>query len=170
MFFHPKNLKSENNNPRFNILLHTQSIVCATVDSQCLEYLVYITLSYALILHAAQASQRKRKWKCFFTILQDPVKNIVVPSSSHNRGRARPREDARGRGSKRDLPTEWADKATLLCVWAQWMRVPYRPQTMEVGQLILRWLFIRGQPLVDEVVSPSSSCFLLYTSLIAEAA
>ena len=43
MFFHPKNLKSENNNPWFkpglNTLLHTQSIVCATVDSQCLEYL-----------------------------------------------------------------------------------------------------------------------------------
>ena len=37
-------LKSERNNPwfkpRFNILLHTQSIVCVTVDSQCfLEYL-----------------------------------------------------------------------------------------------------------------------------------
>ena len=49
MFFHPKNLKSENNNPLFkpwfNILLHTQPIVCATVDSQCLEYLGYITLS-----------------------------------------------------------------------------------------------------------------------------
>ena len=49
MFFHPKNLKSENNNPwfkpRFNILLHTQSIECATVDSQCLEYLGYITLN-----------------------------------------------------------------------------------------------------------------------------
>ena len=48
MFFHPKNLKSENNNPWFkpwfNILLHTQSIVCATVDSRCLEYLGYITL------------------------------------------------------------------------------------------------------------------------------
>ena len=48
MFFHPKSLKSENNNPWikpwFNILLHTQSIVCATVDSQCLEFLVYITL------------------------------------------------------------------------------------------------------------------------------
>ena len=46
MFFHPKDLKSENNNPwfkpRFNILLHTQSIVCATVDSQYLEYLWYI--------------------------------------------------------------------------------------------------------------------------------
>ena len=40
MFFHPKNLKSENNNPWFNILLHTQSIVCATVDSQCLEYVL----------------------------------------------------------------------------------------------------------------------------------
>ena len=48
MFFHPKNLESENNNPwfkpRFNILMHTQSIVCATLDSQCLEYLGYITL------------------------------------------------------------------------------------------------------------------------------
>ena len=44
MFFHPKTFKSENNNPWFNILLHTQSIVCATVDSQCLEYLGYITL------------------------------------------------------------------------------------------------------------------------------
>ena len=48
MFFHPKNLKSENNNPWFkpwcSILLHTQSIVCATVDSQCLEYLGCITL------------------------------------------------------------------------------------------------------------------------------
>ena len=42
MFFHPKNLKSENNNPWFNILLLTQSIVCATVDSQCLEYLGYM--------------------------------------------------------------------------------------------------------------------------------
>ena len=44
MFFHPKNLKSENNNPWFNILLHTQSIECATLDSQCLQYLGYITL------------------------------------------------------------------------------------------------------------------------------
>ena len=48
MFFHPKNLKSENNKPwfkpLFNILLHTQSIVCATVDSQFLEYLGYISL------------------------------------------------------------------------------------------------------------------------------
>ena len=44
MFFHPQNLKSETNNPWFNILLHTQSIVCATVDSQRLEYLRCITL------------------------------------------------------------------------------------------------------------------------------
>ena len=48
MFFHPKNLKSENNNtwfkPWFDILLHTHSIVCAIVDSQCLEYLGCITL------------------------------------------------------------------------------------------------------------------------------
>ena len=38
-FFTPKNIKSENNDPWFkpwfNIL---QSIVCATLDSQCLEY------------------------------------------------------------------------------------------------------------------------------------
>ena len=44
MFFHPKDLKSENNNPWFkpwcNILLHTQSIVCATIDSLCLEYIL----------------------------------------------------------------------------------------------------------------------------------
>ena len=45
MFFHPKNLKSESNNPWFNVLLHTQSIVCAKVDSHCLEYLRCITLS-----------------------------------------------------------------------------------------------------------------------------
>ena len=44
-FLTQKNLKGENINPRFNILLHTQSIVCATVASQCLEYLGYITLS-----------------------------------------------------------------------------------------------------------------------------
>ena len=44
MVFHPKNLKSETNNswfkPWFTILLHTQSIVCAAVDSQCLNYFV----------------------------------------------------------------------------------------------------------------------------------
>ena len=31
MFFHPKNLKSGNNIPWFDLLLHTQSIGCATV-------------------------------------------------------------------------------------------------------------------------------------------
>ena len=41
-------LKSEMNNPWFNIILHTQSIVCATVDSQCLDYLGYITLTKSL--------------------------------------------------------------------------------------------------------------------------
>ena len=49
MFFHPKNLKSNNNNPWFkpcfNILLHTQWIVCATENSQCLEYLECISLA-----------------------------------------------------------------------------------------------------------------------------
>ena len=52
IFFYPKNLKSENNNPSFkpwfDILLHKQSIVCATVDSECLEYLGYITLKRPL--------------------------------------------------------------------------------------------------------------------------
>jgi hypothetical protein len=41
-------LKSERNKPWFkpwfNILLQTQSILCATVLGQCLEYLGYITL------------------------------------------------------------------------------------------------------------------------------
>ena len=64
MFFHPKNLKIENNNPWFNILLHTQSILCATVDSQCLEYLGYITLglilSYLLMYLGVPADQRNR--------------------------------------------------------------------------------------------------------------
>ena len=54
-------MKSENNNPWFeswfNILLHTQSIecaiVCATVDSQCLEYLGYITLGTASLKNDA---------------------------------------------------------------------------------------------------------------------
>ena len=53
MFLHPKNLISENNNPWFkpwfNILLHAQSIMCATVDSQCLEYLGCITLALCLL-------------------------------------------------------------------------------------------------------------------------
>ena len=43
MFFHQKNLKSENNNPWFkpwsNILRHTQSIVCAPLDSQVFRVL-----------------------------------------------------------------------------------------------------------------------------------
>ena len=48
MFFHPNNLKSENNNPWykpwFNILLHT---------SQCLEYLGCITLDEKVALEEA---------------------------------------------------------------------------------------------------------------------
>ena len=43
-------LKSEMKNPLFKLnhykhFLNTQSIVCATVYGQCLEYLVYITLT-----------------------------------------------------------------------------------------------------------------------------
>ena len=71
MFFHPKNMKSENNNPWFklwfDILLHTQSIVCATVDSQCLEYLRYITLRRTkditkCILLSHNTDMMIRKW------------------------------------------------------------------------------------------------------------
>ena len=43
MFFHPKDLKIENDNPWFklwfNILLHTQSIVCATADTSAFRVL-----------------------------------------------------------------------------------------------------------------------------------
>ena len=46
--FSLNNLKSENNNPRFkqwfNILLHKQSTVCATANSQCLEFMGDMTL------------------------------------------------------------------------------------------------------------------------------
>ena len=53
-------LKSERKNPWFkpwfNILLHTQSIVCATVDSQCLEYLGYITLMHLCSLHVPSST------------------------------------------------------------------------------------------------------------------
>ena len=69
MFFHPKNLENENNNPWFkpwfNILLHTQSIVCATVDSQCLEYLVMTRVlkatgePYAAMSHAELINQNR---------------------------------------------------------------------------------------------------------------
>ena len=67
MFFHPKNLKSENNKPWFkpwfDILLHTQSIVCAIVDSQCLEYLGYITLVVPkVILDAGWSKTVTENW------------------------------------------------------------------------------------------------------------
>ena len=71
MFFHPKNLESENNNPWFklwfNISLHTQSIVCATVDSQCLKYLGYITLQNVLLW-----------WKGWMGTLIGLVKNEIM--------------------------------------------------------------------------------------------
>ena len=65
MFFrNPKKIKSENNNPWFkpwfNILLHTQSIVCATVDSKCLEYLRYITLEE---LCNFRPNPKSKSWK-----------------------------------------------------------------------------------------------------------
>ena len=69
MFFHPKTLKSENNNPWFkpwfNILLHTQSIVRSTVDSQCLEYLGYITLHFLSIIFPPlfSAFGKNRRWR-----------------------------------------------------------------------------------------------------------
>ena len=44
---HYKCLNLEDKKPFliFNILLHTQLIVCVTVDSQCLEYEGYITFA-----------------------------------------------------------------------------------------------------------------------------
>ena len=46
----------------FIILLQTQSIVCATVDSQCLEYLGYINLGVTLI--NIYLTITCKKWKC----------------------------------------------------------------------------------------------------------
>ena len=60
--------KSEKNNPWFkpwfNILLHTQSIVCATVDSQCLEYLGYIPLA-----KTPKRVAKNRKLTIFITVM-----------------------------------------------------------------------------------------------------
>ena len=61
-------LKSETNNPWFipwfNILLHTQSIVCATVLGQCLECLGYITLPLTKSSLNISLCQSKLKRKC----------------------------------------------------------------------------------------------------------
>ena len=57
MFFHRKNLKSENNNPWFKPY---QSIVCASVDRQCLEYLGYITLIKFWITEENRTSMNSR--------------------------------------------------------------------------------------------------------------
>ena len=57
--------KSKINNSWFNpwfILLHTHSNVCATVEGQCLEYLVYITLTTEPHLMSTFAFL----WKCRF--------------------------------------------------------------------------------------------------------
>ena len=48
MHFYPKNLKSERNDPWFDILLQAQSILDARVDSYCLEYLGSIILKVFL--------------------------------------------------------------------------------------------------------------------------
>ena len=60
-------MKSGNDNPWFkpwfNILLHTQSILCATVDSQCLEYLGCITLAPGC--HPPQEKWKVRATKDF---------------------------------------------------------------------------------------------------------
>ena len=45
-----------NQKPWFDILLHTQSIVCAIVDSQFLEYLRYITLMHLCSLHVPSST------------------------------------------------------------------------------------------------------------------
>ena len=48
-------------------LLHTKSIVCATVDSQCLEYLGYITL--LLVLHSLSNFFQPKLGCCLDTIV-----------------------------------------------------------------------------------------------------
>ena len=57
--------KSERNNPWFkpwfNILLHKQSMVCATVWDQCLEYLVYITLQPICFFYKIEPKKRRQK-------------------------------------------------------------------------------------------------------------
>ena len=45
-----KKITHDLNHDLIYILLHTQSIVCATVDSQCLEYWAYITLQKGFTL------------------------------------------------------------------------------------------------------------------------
>ena len=70
-FFRPRNLKIENDNPWFNpwfnILPHTQSIVCATIDSPCLEYLEYITFNVCLIHYQASTPGGiSNKWNLLF--------------------------------------------------------------------------------------------------------
>ena len=67
--FTPTKLESENNKPWFQPwinVLHNQ--LCATVDSQCLEYLGYITLDnassalwFSTLLFFAKKSFRRRK-------------------------------------------------------------------------------------------------------------
>ena len=44
-----KEISHDSFKPRFNILLYTQSIVCATVQGQYLEYLGCITLTLACL-------------------------------------------------------------------------------------------------------------------------
>ena len=82
MFFHPKNLKSGNNNPWFkqwfNILMHKKSIVCATVDSCCLEYLGCITLTTLLTSILEQLS--------VFTVVAFPNEQCQVVSDKVTKG------------------------------------------------------------------------------------
>ena len=77
MFFYPQKLKSENNNPWFkpwfSILLHTKSIVCATVDLQCLEYLGQITLISTWHWYCLFLQKLHKYWKN-----QLELKNKVV--------------------------------------------------------------------------------------------
>ena len=82
MFFHPKNLKIEKDNPWFkpwfNILLHTQSIVCATVDSQCLQNLKY---NFASNIHYTSFIANEKKEYPFvplFLCLPSPVHVVLI--------------------------------------------------------------------------------------------
>ena len=66
MFFHPKNLKSENNNPWFkpwfNILLHTQSINCV-----CHSVLGIYNFAALIEMCSCCCWVMKQRWICVST-------------------------------------------------------------------------------------------------------
>ena len=70
--------------PWFKILMHTQCIVCATVDGQCLEYLEYIILHRsnfvrALLLLICWIRLLKKVWKINIYMLTDNSRVLNIP-------------------------------------------------------------------------------------------